>query len=44
MADFSSIDPATLAKQLATYDIASLQNQITSKTSTMNAQKKRSTR
>lgn len=40
MADFSSIDPATLAKQLATYDIASLQNQITSKTSTMNAQKK----
>ncbi|MEH0888072.1 flagellar filament capping protein FliD [Enterobacter sp. UNJFSC 003] len=40
MADFSSIDPSTLAKQLATYDIASLQNQITNKTSTMNAQKK----
>ncbi|EMN5249386.1 flagellar filament capping protein FliD [Enterobacter roggenkampii] len=39
MADFSSIDPQTLAQQLATYDIASLQNQLKTKTSTMNAQK-----
>ncbi|WP_368543877.1 flagellar filament capping protein FliD [Enterobacter soli] len=39
MADFSSIDPQTLAQQLATYDIASLQNQLKTKTTTMNAQK-----
>lgn len=40
MADFSSIDPQTLAQQLATYDIMSLQNQLKTKTSTMNSQKK----
>ncbi|MBF4167765.1 flagellar filament capping protein FliD [Enterobacter hormaechei] len=40
MADFSSIDPQNLAQQLATYDITSLQNQLTTKTTTMNAQKK----
>lgn len=40
MADFSSIDPQTLAQQLATYDIMSLQNQLKTKTSTMDAQKK----
>ncbi|MGS2874991.1 flagellar filament capping protein FliD [Enterobacter huaxiensis] len=40
MADFSSIDPQTLAQQLATYDIASLQNQLKTKTSTMDSQKK----
>lgn len=40
MADFSSIDPQTLAQQLATYDIASLQNQLKTKTTTMDAQKK----
>lgn len=40
MADFSSIDPQTLAQQLATYDILSLQNQLKTKTSTMDSQKK----
>ena len=40
MADFSSIDPQTLAQQLATYDIASLQNQLKTKTATMDSQKK----
>lgn len=40
MADFSSIDPQTLAQQLASYDILSLQNQLKTKTSTMNSQKK----
>ncbi|MEL7696569.1 MULTISPECIES: flagellar filament capping protein FliD [Pantoea] len=40
MADFSSIDPQTLAQQLATYDIASLQNQLKTKTTTMDSQKK----
>ena len=40
MADFSSIDPQTLAQQLATYDIMSMQNQLKTKSSTMNAQKK----
>ena len=46
MADFSSIDPQTLSvckiqpQQLASYDILSLQNQLKTKTSTMNSQKK----
>lgn len=40
MADFSSIDPQTLAQQLATYDIMSLQNQLKTKTSTLDSQKK----
>ena len=40
MADFSSIDPQTWAQQLATYDIASLQNQLKTKTTTMDSQKK----
>lgn len=40
MADFSSIDPQTLAQQLATYDIMSMQNQLKTKTATMTSQKK----
>lgn len=40
MADFSSIDPQSLAQQLAAYDIVSLQNQLSTKTTTMNSQKK----
>lgn len=39
MADFSSIDPQAYAQQLAAYDIASLQSQLKTKTTTMNAQK-----
>lgn len=40
MADFSSIDPTTLAQSLASYDIMSIQNQLKTKTATMTSQKK----
>ena len=40
MADFSSIDPTSLAQSLASYDIMAIQNQLKTKTATMTSQKK----
>ncbi|POZ15349.1 flagellar hook-associated protein [Lelliottia aquatilis] len=40
MADFSSIDPTSLAQSLASYDIMAIQNQLKTKTATMASQKK----
>ncbi|HFQ9141570.1 TPA: flagellar filament capping protein FliD [Enterobacter cancerogenus] len=40
MADFSSIDPQTLAQQMAMMSITALQNQLGTKTSTLNSQQK----